>query len=263
MHEQPAARRSGPRRRGAAIWAGLTVAAMSLVAAVLSLSVRPGWDDAVRFSGFAIDQVSITGHRFTPDAHIYAALDLDNVRSVFNFDAASVRKRFERLAWVQSAEISRVWPNLLDIRITERKAFAVWGRGEDDFLIDAAGRVLQPIKRGSTTGLPRVSGEGADQQAQELLATLKRFPGVAARVVEAERVGDRRWTLHLKDDVTVHLPPDQEASVLAELDRGGVLASTISSGSRIVDLRAPGRIAVRPDAGKAAAMRALLTFGQM
>jgi cell division protein FtsQ len=61
----------------------------------------------------------------------------------------------------------------------------------------------------------RVSGEGAAQEAAALSALLGDFPQIARRVESAERVGTRRWTLHLAGGTSVELPATGEADALA------------------------------------------------
>ena len=202
-------------------------------------------DTVARATGFAIDMVVLTGHRFTPDSEIFDALDLPNARSLVSFDTEGVRRRLERLPWVLTADLTRVFPDRLDVRVSERKAYAVWMHDNHAQLIDASGRILSAINRGDGLGLPRVSGQGAPQEAERFLSVLARNSDVYARLEDAERVGERRWTLHLSGAVTVHLPPDGEAAALETLSHGGRLAQLLSVQNRIVDLRASGRVAVR------------------
>ena len=202
-------------------------------------------DGLARLTGFGIDMVALTGHRFTADSDVFDALDLPNARSLVSFDTEGVRRRLERLPWVLTADLTRVFPDRLDVRITERKAVAVWMRGGRPHLIDNSGRVLSAISRSDGLNLPRISGEGAPAEAERFLTLLAGYSDVYALLEEAERVGDRRWTLHLSDGVTVHLPPEREASVLATISSGGRLASLLATKNQIIDLRSPGRIAVR------------------
>ncbi len=72
----------------------------------------------------------------------------------------------------------------------------------------------------------------------------------------AERVGERRWTLHLKDGLTVHLGADREAAAFAALSSADDLGKLLSGHDLIIDLRTRGRITVRssvPNAGAPAA----------
>ena len=86
----------------------------------------PAADEIRALAGLGIDQVTLTGHRFTLDRDIFDALDLANAGSLVTFDAGEARSRIEQLPWVSTAAISRVFPGSLDVRITERRPSALW-----------------------------------------------------------------------------------------------------------------------------------------
>lgn len=209
-------------------------------------TLLPSLDAAAQWVGLGLDQVSITGHRFTPDGDIFDALALDRQRRLVGFDVDAARAHIEKLPWVLSAELTREYPGRLDIRITERAAFAVWRLGEREMLIDQSGRVLQAVPPGSVTSLPRVAGETADREAGALLALVGRTPSLAQALTLGKRIGGRRWALHLADGSRIELPSEGEALALDDLTGNGRLEQILARGPHIVDLRAKGRIAVRP-----------------
>lgn len=223
-----------------AVLAGGERMSQASAAAALNLDVL------ARMTGFGIDQVVLTGHRHTADSDVFDALDLARARSLASFDTDGVRRRLERLPWVASAGITRVYPDRLDVRISERRPYAVWRRGSDEFLIDAGGRVLTAINRADGLGLPRVAGEGAATEAKALLDLLARYPSIAEKLDEAVRAGDRRWTLKLSGGAVVHLPAGTETAALEDITYNGRLAKLVARGNAIIDLRATSRIAVRP-----------------
>jgi cell division protein FtsQ len=201
-------------------------------------------DRIAEFAGFGLHQVSITGHRFTPDAAIFDALDLANVRSLLHLDSAAVRERIERLPWVETASITRVIPDQVSVQIVERTPFAVWQRAGRETLIDATGRVL-PAAGGSHEGLPRVAGEGALTEAAEILALVGGYPELSKRLEVAERVGERRWTLRLTGGPDVHLPavgvPEAVARLVAAHSRSRLLDPQFV----VIDMRSDETITVR------------------
>jgi cell division protein FtsQ len=119
--------------------------------------------------------------------------------------------------------------------------------------------VLSGVKPGSNVGLPRVAGEGAPEQAQGLLELMMRYPPIWERFELAERVGQRRWTLHLRDHVTIHLGADREAVAFAALTSADELGALLTGHDIIIDLRTRGRITVRPDKQSAGAPSAPAT----
>jgi cell division protein FtsQ len=189
---------------------------------------------AVELAGFGLSQVSVSGHRFTADTDIYAALDLDSTRTLLTFDASAARARIEQLPWISRASIERVVPDRIEIRVTERVPFAVWRSGERNWLIDRAGRKLQPVPTNLMPQLLRVSGAGAPEEAAALMTVLVDFPHIAGKLDMAERVSARRWTLHLEGGTSVDLPPTGEAEALARLTR--LIESGLGGAGRI-DLR--------------------------
>jgi cell division protein FtsQ len=195
--------------------------------------------------GIAFEQVSVVGQRHTADADVFEALDLPNVRSMLHFDGRAARARIERLPWVATAALTRLYPGQLEVRLTERKPFALWQRGERHFVIDETGRVLTAIPAAAMPDLPRVAGEGAAAEAGALFAELARAPHIKALLEVAERVAERRWTLHLADGATVHLPADRETRALEALTADARLARLLGMPGSVVDLRVPARVAVR------------------
>ena len=183
--------RAGWRRRIGAPLAALLGVAVFIVAtkggreARTAESLLPSLDVTASWLGLGVDQVSLTGHRFTPDGDIFDALQLDRQRMLIGFDTAGARARIEKLAWVASVDIVRDYPGRLDVRVTERKPFAVWSKGEREFLIDRTGRVLQAVPAGSVANLPRLAGEGAEREAGMLLALVGRHPPLAERFARA------------------------------------------------------------------------------
>lgn len=215
-------------------------------------SFLPPAAQILSWSGLRIEQVALTGQRFTSDADVFEAIDLPNAGSLATFDVDAARARIEALPWVATAAISRIYPASLDIRITERRPTALWSSGGREFLVDSTGRVLSGLKPGTVVRLPRLAGAGAPQDAKALLELIVRYPKIAERFVMAERVGGRRWTLHLKDGVVIHLGADREAVAFAALSSPDELGQFLNARNVVVDLRARGRIAVRRAGASAA-----------
>jgi cell division protein FtsQ len=194
-----------------------------------------------QLAGLGLDQVTLIGHRYTADTDIFEAIGLKRARTMLSFDPAAAQARLAELPWIQQASLERVFPDRLEVRVTERTPVAVWGRGERSFLIDGAGRTLAQVPADVMPELPRVTGEGADSAAAGLFAVLAPFPDLKARIASAERVGGRRWTLRLNGGGAIQLPVEGEAQALAQA--AGLLATGFGRGE--IDVRAAGRAIVR------------------
>jgi cell division protein FtsQ len=195
--------------------------------------------------GFGINEVWLTGHRYTIDSELFATLDLEKGGSLVRFDPRKARARIEQLAWVETADVTRVFPDRLRIEVRERTPFAVWLHDGRNALVDATGRVLAHVTPGAAPELPRVRGSGAPPAAAELFAALRRHPQIAQRVEVAERIGGRRWTLELEGGSRVHLPAMAQATALERLAELQMRQHVLEQGPVSIDLRLENLIAVR------------------
>jgi cell division protein FtsQ len=194
-----------------------------------------------QLAGLGLDQVTLIGNRYTADTDIFEAIGLKRARTMLSFDPAAAQARLAELPWIQQASLERVFPDRLEVRVTERTPMAVWSRGERSFLIDGTGRTLAQVPADVMPQLPRVTGEGADSAAAGLFAVLAAFPDLKARMASAERVGGRRWTVRLNGGGAIQLPVEGEAQALAQA--AGLLATGFGRGE--IDVRAAGRAIVR------------------
>lgn len=200
--------------------------------------------------GLELSEVSLSGHNHTLEADIFAALDAGRKKSLLTFDAAAARKRIEALPWIASAQLSRELPGTLRVEVTERKPVALWLDGQRSVLVDATGRQLAAVDRRGGEGMLQVSGKGAPKVMPALRSALAMHPAIEAALALAERKGDRRWSLHLRNGAVVHLPEQGMAAALqrlADLEARSPEASARQP--RLIDLRRPDMAALRAEPG--------------
>lgn len=252
MHARTERRTTGRKVVAGRLAAVLAVLALAVGAAAagsgrgsFAVGALQHLDLAMARVGLGIEEMRLAGHHHTLDSEVFTALVAGGTRSVPLLDAAAARRRIETLPWIERARIARVLPDRIEIVVVERRPVAVWRDGGRHVLVDGSGRELAQVRVDTAADLPRVAGAGAPQAVARLLAALTLHPGIASRLAEATRIGERRWSLALADGTTVHLPEaglDAALQHLADLDARGGLA-----GGRpmLVDLRRDGLVAVR------------------
>ncbi|CAG0996162.1 hypothetical protein RHIZO_02527 [Rhizobiaceae bacterium] len=196
-------------------------------------------------SGFAVDQVRVTGHVETSEIDILDALALDGWTSLIGFDAEAARERVAALPWIQGAAIRKVYPDTIEVDVEERAAFAIWQHGSELSVVEASGRPIAPFAGGGKAALPLVIGMGANEAASAFIAKVKGYPELASRVRGYIRVAERRWDLRLENGITVKLPESGEDEAIVELlamDRDSAL---LSRDILAVDLRLADRVVVQ------------------
>ena len=222
-------------------------------------------DRALASAGLSINEVMVSGHRYTTDGDVYAALGLEHAGSLLRFDVKAARQRIEALPWVRTADVARILPDKLTIRIEERRPTAIWEHDDRIMLVDQAGRVLANLAGGRSPALSltRIAGAGAPRALARLLAALEPHTAIASRLDIARRVGERRWTLELGGGITVHLPADREGEALLRLAALEERSRLFDTGAQVIDLRQDGVVAVRvypatTPAARAPGIRSLL-----
>ncbi len=74
----------------------------------------------------------------------------------FTLDLSRMRKQIERLPWVASVSVRRVWPDALRVRVTEQVPLAYWGK---DAMVSREGVVFRPKALPRLEGLATLQGE--------------------------------------------------------------------------------------------------------
>ncbi|MFN3232856.1 MAG: cell division protein FtsQ/DivIB [Alphaproteobacteria bacterium] len=202
--------------------------------------------------GMLVGRVDISGAEHVSHDAVMAAAEIASGQNIAELSLSEVRERVEALGWVKTAQVSRLLPDTVRIKIIERVPFALWQYEGRIRLIDGEGVEIADQAAGFEH-LPMVVDLGAPGHAAELFEMLQAQPALALRVIAAVRVGDRRWNIRFRGGIDVQLPEtDPEAAWhrLATLQRHqGILDRDIIA----VDLRLPDRLTVRqtPDAAQA------------
>jgi cell division protein FtsQ len=196
------------------------------------------------FVGMAADDIHIAGLVHQEPEAVLSAIGVKPGSSLIGFDAVKARRLLENLDWVSSASVQRLFPNQLEIKVTEREPFAVWQRDGTYYVIDRSGAAMSSVSPSRLPQLPLVTGEGAHLVAEELVNHLEAVPALMLKTRAAARVGQRRWTLYLENGVTVALPEAGEEAALLRIQELDSAHGLLSRGIRNVDMRIAGRIAI-------------------
>jgi cell division protein FtsQ len=202
-------------------------------------------DIAANSLGFRIAAISLTGEKEVGREAILTTAGATGRASLLFLDADAARARLMANPWIADAAVLKLYPDRLQITITERLAFALWQKDGHVSVIAADGTVLEPFVEDRYLGLPLVVGAGAERQAKEFLAVIDSYPDIRSVLQASILVADRRWNLHLKNGIDVRLPETQLEDALDRLlalDRDKKL---LSRDITTVDLRLPDRVTVR------------------
>lgn len=200
--------------------------------------------------GFVVQDITLVGRYRTQREDILTSLGISEGDAIFTIDLEEKRARLQLLPWVKAARVSRRLPNLIHIELDEYEPFARLERQKVVTLVDRQGHKITDQYLESFAYLPLIRGVGVEFEAAHLLDLLDGFPVVRNRLVAAEWVQGRRWTLHLDHGGKLLLP---ELEISAALDRLMLLETEqriLAVGEQTIDLRLDDRVLLRPAEAK-------------
>jgi cell division protein FtsQ len=197
-------------------------------------------------SGFGVANINVTGNRQTSPIDVFQQIGFDGESSLITLDVERTRALLLQMPWVADAEVRKVYPDGIDVKLTERKAFAIWQHGTDLSLIEPDGSVIAPMPDGQRQFalLPLFVGYGAERHAAEFNRLLAEWPDIEEMVKANIRVADRRWDLRLDNGITVLLPEHNAGRALGVLRTMQNRHALLDRDIKTVDLRLDDRVTI-------------------
>ncbi|MEL6088636.1 cell division protein FtsQ/DivIB [Bartonella schoenbuchensis] len=194
--------------------------------------------------GFVVTNVDMGGNKRIARQDILKILGLDAYPSIVSFDVNKARFILERQAWIQSADVQKIYPNRVRISVVEREPYAVWQHDGIMDIVDHTGYVIAPFQAGLVQNLPLVVGHGAQNAAKLFIQELSAYPQLSDRVRAYVRVGNRRWDIVLDNGMRIMLPEKGAIESLSSLIKAGTTQDLFVRDVLSVDLRLSDRITV-------------------
>ena len=193
-----------------------------------------------------IERVQVKGtFQHLDKKDLYAAIGELANSGFFSVDVHAVKQVAEKLAWVDRASVRRVWPNILQVEITEQVPLAKW---KDGRVVNRRGEIINVENGSQLSALPLFSGP---EGVSEMLA--KRFQLMSAQLVglglniTALSISERRaWRVSLSNGLDLLLGRSANEMQIARFSEAykTVLAEQVEK-IQSVDLRYTNGFAVR------------------
>lgn len=193
----------------------LRIAGIALAIALIAFPVvamMKGWIGADRFALTTL-RLSSDG-RHVADAEVQKIVAPYAKQGFFAIKLDDAQRALAKLPWVESAEVSRRWPDVLEVRIHEHRPLALW---DETLLLSERGRIYPRAAMGTALpkNLPQLGGDPRRvaevlafyNQSRELFAPL----GIGVRELRQDARGS--WSIGLSDGASVlvgrHEPEDR------------------------------------------------------
>ena len=228
----------------------LNVASNALFTLAFALVAYGGTRLLVHSSVFLLSTIRVQGElRHVTRDDVVNALQGRVSGTFFSVELETIRALFEGIPWVRRAEVRRLWPDRIEVRVEEHVALARWGQGQDGRLVNTYGELFS----GRTDAqMPLFSGPAGSEGEvthryrvfRQQLAPLQLDP---QQVLLSSRYA---WQLKLSNGLVVQLGRDSDKDGIADrLARFvSVYAPTLGKLPHrfdYVDLRYPNGFALR------------------
>ena len=122
----------------------------------------------------------------------------------FDTDVHAITESMRQLAWLETVTVRRVWPDTLQLEITERRAIAYWNKSG---LLTVDGTVFSPAAESYPSGLPYLSGPtGTEKNVLKNYITLNAdLQRLNLNINELKLDKRRAWTVRLEDGTELDL----------------------------------------------------------
>lgn len=132
------------------IFLSLMIVGMSLVFIFI-------YDVLTQCDYFKAETIKIAGEqRLRPD-QILKTAEIEKGDNLVSLNLKTIRERLLANPWIEDADVSRIFPKTIDIRIREQKAMAVLDFGKP-FLINTSGVIFKEAQASEAKGLPLMTG---------------------------------------------------------------------------------------------------------
>ncbi len=164
---------------------------------------------------FFLSSVDLHGAKYAARSQVEDQFVLDRGRSLLRVPLEERRRAIERIPWVRSAAVTRVFPDRIEVMIEERTPVAFLWTAAGVALLDGEGVILD-LPPGARFEFPVVQGVSADQSLEERRARMELFMELMNDLDRGEG--------NLRDEISeVDLNNPQDARVIVVDDSGAVL----------------------------------------
>ena len=201
--------------------------------------------------GFFIKNIHITGNNILTKEHILNNFKGIKNKNIFNVDLMEIHKSLLLNKWIKNLEIKRILPNTIKIKVTEKKAIAIWQTKSGNKLITPKGNIILVTKVNDFEDqLPIILGDKANQNALKILGILKQNPKLYKRIWSISYISQRRWDIHFKEGLKILLPKDDTKEAWLRVQGLQKKHNILELGLTEIDIRNKNQILGKIDVGK-------------
>lgn len=215
---------------------------LSVVILILGLTWKYG-PNAVR--AFPVKYVRTEGvFQYLSKDEIKLTLEPLVKNGFFEADVQAIHNAVAAMPWVDSVAVNRIWPNTIDIKVQERKAYVRWG---EKSLITEQAVIFTPKDIKPFQSLMMLTGPEQQQlKALEIMKGVKAALEDQALEIDEFSINDRwAWKIKMATGQEILLGDNEQLKKLQRFLKSlSVLKQEQVQAMAVIDLRYPNGFAV-------------------
>ena len=187
------------------------------------------------------ENMAITDIREVLDKHNL----LSNPKS-FSVDTELVRDDLLGIAWIKNVAVVKEYPSKLVLVIEPKKIIAYYFNNDEYYPVDDEGNII-PISVEYKSGLI-IGGDGANENLNDFLNILKKYPRIMDKVVYLQYINRLRWNLFLyavDDGILVKLDNEEMELGLQKIEQLDVSHDLLKRNISEIDIRDINKVLVK------------------
>lgn len=140
---------------------------------------------------FRVDQVSVKGGQHLSDQQVVALSDIRKGLNTFSLDIDLIGRKLAENPWVRDAQVQRIFPRQVDIRIEERKPVAIVNLGYLYYL-DETGEIFKVLESEDNLDFPIITGfdhQKIQQRDRSYAGELKQIVSLLGNLRQRSKFG--------------------------------------------------------------------------
>ncbi|APR97962.1 cell division protein FtsQ/DivIB [Wolbachia endosymbiont of Folsomia candida] len=221
-------------------------------------------------NGFTIDEVVVTGNKFTNEKDIFNLID--RAEPIMYVSLSKLINSIQSVSkWIKNVSVHRILPNTVKINIEEHEPFAMWQDNNNTSIIDSEGKIIIDKthfdvipthdarvddrsqyqsteiaeRKDLIDNLVVITGQNSLSNLKFVKDILENKTQLSSQISSFISVGNRRWNIVLDNELTVKLPEDNPYGAWDYLNHLHNTTDFTFSDWSIIDMRIADKIFVK------------------
>jgi cell division protein FtsQ len=196
--------------------------------------------------GLKIESVEIEGNKTVSSDQlleiIFNSLGDISQNSIILIDLEKLKKDILEIGWIESVSIRKKLPSTIIINITERSPKVIWQSKGQIWLADDKGNLLTQKMEKKYLDLPVIIGQNSIKDIPEIYQIINSSKKLSKMVLNATKLGSRRWDINLNNNLKVKLPEKNATEAWKNLEYLEAKNSLFSKRINYIDMRIEGQL---------------------